>query len=363
VAHDFNNLLAPLVGYPELIKSRLPADHPAQQFCDAMVDAASKMASINEDLLALGRRGSFDQVPMELNRLVHRALDQTPLLPEGITVERELAEDLLPIRASAPQLLRVLVNLFANALEAMADSGALTVRTANVYLDTSAAGYDRIERGEYVRLDVQDTGTGIAPEIRSRIFDAFFTTKVAGRRRGSGLGLSVVQAIVEDHGALLDLQTEVGKGTTFSLYFPVARERILEATAEGVKGGTESVLIVDDDPGQREVAQEILASLGYSVDAVSSGKEAVERMRVSPADLVLVDMVMEGGIDGAETLKRIQKARPDQRAIIFSGFAESERVRAALASGAALFLRKPVTLARLAQAVRHVFDEPSRATP
>src|SRR5262249_7046760 len=159
---------------------------------------------------------------------------------------------------------------------------------------------------------------GIAPEIRDRIFDAFFTTKQAGRRRGSGLGLSVVQSIVEDHHGYLDVQSEVGVGTTFSLYLPISRATIAVAVRDGVAGGHERILIVDDDQGQREVARELLGTLGYRVDVVGSGEEALTYLHDNRADLLVLDMVMPPGIDGAETYRRVLELRPTQRAIIVS---------------------------------------------
>src|SRR5262249_45962257 len=154
---------------------------------------------INEDLLALGRRGHFHHEPIELNRVVERAVAQLLDLPGTLRLEVELAPELLPVKGASAQILRVVTNLLSNAREAMQDAGTLKITPENVSLDQPIGRYNRVDVGEYVRLDVGDTGCGIAPEIRDRIFDAFFTTKRLGRRRGSGLGLSVVQTIVQDH--------------------------------------------------------------------------------------------------------------------------------------------------------------------
>ncbi|MHB0868562.1 MAG: histidine kinase N-terminal 7TM domain-containing protein [Chloroflexota bacterium] len=356
VAHDFNNLLGPMMAYPDLIKMQLPVGHSATQYCDAMLEAAERMADINEDMMALGRRGHFDAQPVDLNRLVEQALAQIAEQPEGLAVKTELAADLLPLRASPAQLLRLISNLISNAREAMQDQGFLTVRTENVCADRPFGRYDLMEVGEYVRLGVSDTGCGIPQEIRDRIFDAFFTTKSSTRRRGCGLGLSVVQAIVEDHKGYLDLESEVGKGTTFGVYLPLSRQDSTVASREGLRGGNETVLVVDDDQLQRHVTRELLETLGYRAEVAAGGEEGVARLRQHPADLVILDMIMPGGMDGAETYRRMLETRPGQRAIILSGFSASERVQEAQRLGAGGYLRKPITLEKLARAVREELE-------
>lgn len=170
------------------------------------------------------------------------------------------------------------------------------------------------------------------------------------------MGLSVVQAIVEDHRGHLDLESEVGKGTTFSVYLPVSREELKEKGIQGLQGGSEMVLVVDDDRLQREVARELLQTLGYQVEAVASGEEALDYLQNYHVELLILDMIMPGGMDGAETYQRALELRPGQPAIVVSGFAESDRVREAQRLGAGGYLRKPVTLEELARAVREELD-------
>ncbi len=356
VAHDFNNLLTPLAGYPQLIKRRLPEGHPAVRYCDIMVESVQQMSDINEDLLALGRRGHVEQQLVDLNQLVEQSAEQFSGALDTLEVLLNLSPDLLPIKGAPAQLLRVITNLISNAREAMQDSGTLTVRTDNVYIDQPRSEYSRVEIGEYARLAVRDTGSGIPPDIRDKIFDAFFTTKVSGKRRGSGLGLSVVQAIVEDHRGYVELESQPGEGSTFTVLLPVCREPLKALPEEGLRGGTESILVVDDDLLQREVAKELLEAVGYQVETISSGEEAIAYLAEHSVDLMVIDMIMLPGIDGAETFRRVRRVRPDQKAIIVSGFAESERVREARALGAGSYVRKPITLERLARAVRDELD-------
>jgi two-component system cell cycle sensor histidine kinase/response regulator CckA len=355
VAHDFNNLLGPLVAYPELILDVLPDGHPARPLCEQMLRSAEQMASINQNLLALGRRGHVDQRPLDLNRLAAESLDGL-LAPPTLTVERRLDPELLPISGSAAQLTRVFSNLLTNARDAMADRGTLTVTTRSVYVDRPVGGYNRVEIGEYARIDVADSGPGIDPAIRDRIFDAFFTTKQGAGLRGSGLGLSIVQAVIDDHRGYVDVRSEPGRGAVFSVYLPVTRDAIEEKLDESLPTGRERVLVIDDDPMQREVALRLLERLGYTAKATGSGEAAVERLRDEQFDLLVLDMVMPPGIDGAETYRRAAELRPGIRAVVVSGFAEGDRVREAQELGAGTYVRKPVTLSQLAHAVRAELD-------
>ena len=361
VAHDFNNLLSPLVAYPELLKMQLPEGHDGARLCDTMSRAARQMADINDDLLALSRRGHIKREPTAVAPLVHQAVGQLSPFPATLVLEVDLPADLFPVDGSGAQILRVVLNLVSNAREAMGDVGILKLKAENLYVDAPVSGYEAIHVGEYVRLQVTDSGSGMSAEIRDKIFEPFFTTKSADRRRGSGLGLSVVQAIVHDHNGYLDLESQPGKGTTFSVYLPISRKAVDTDRAEEIKEGAGSVLIVDDDELQHEVAGRILRVLGYTVSVVSSGEKAVDYLREQPVDLVLLDMIMPGGWDGLDTYRKMLEVRPGQKAIIVSGYADSERVQRVQALGAGAFLRKPATMKRLAQAVRDEMED--RSTP
>ena len=355
VAHDLNNLLAPLVAYPELMRMQLPADHPFQDYCETMLRSGQQISTISTNLLALGRRGHFSQETLDLNRLIRQVVDQMSDHPDTLTVCVELAEDLLPVVGSSAQLVRVIVNLVANAREAMLEDGRLTLRTRNVYVDRPFGRQNRVAVGEYVRLEIADTGPGIPPDILSRMFEPFFSSKRADDQRGSGLGLSVVQSVVADHRGYVDVETDVGLGTTFSLYLPAARGAVLAAESDLIGGQGESVFVVDDDATQREVIGRLLRQLNYRVGVAARADEALTALRAEKVDLLILDMVMPG-IDGAELYKRALVLRPGTPAILVSGFAESRRVRLARELGAVDFLQKPLTLGKLARAVREALD-------
>jgi PAS domain S-box-containing protein len=362
VAHDFNNLLGPLVAYPELINNLLSPAHPARRYLAAMEKAAGQMSDINQQLLTLGRRGHYNHEPMDLNEVVNEAIDQIFPLPASLHVCRELSPELMNINGGKTQILRAVSNLIANARDAMHDCGKLTVKSENYYVMESFGHLVSIPRGEYVKLTIADTGSGIDAKDMPRIFDPFYTTKTTDQQRGSGLGLSIVHAVLDDHRAYADCQSQPGRGTSFFLYFPITRERKTTTDDEQLIGGEEYILLVDDDQIQREVSSELLQELGYTVQTAISGEQALEMLSKRQPDLVVLDMVMPGGMDGTDTFKCAREIYPTQKAIIVSGYAESVRATEALRLGAGGFVKKPVTMQALARAVRQVLDrEPAPA--
>ncbi|GAG24157.1 unnamed protein product, partial [marine sediment metagenome] len=242
------------------------------------------------------------------------------------------------------------MNLVSNAAEAMPGGGEMLISTESRYIDRPIRGYDEVEEGDYVVLTVSDTGVGIPTEDLERIFEPFYTKKKMGRS-GTGLGMAVVWGTVKDHNGYIDLQSIEGKGTTFTLYFPVTRKELAKDKApvsiKDYMGKGESILIVDDVKEQRDIASSILSELGYSVSSVSSGEEAVEYLKNYSADLLLLDMIMDPEIDGLETYKRILEFHPAQKAIIASGFSETDRVKEAQKLGAGKYIKKPYTLEKI----------------
>lgn len=360
VAHDFNNLLGPMIAYPELIREEMPEGHAAARYVEYIQKAAEQMTEINQQLLTLGRRGHYNQSIINLNELITSVLTQLDEPPDTLALEFRPDPSLLRIKGGGSQVFRALSNLIVNARDAMNDVGSLTIETQNVvkpsYNCDSFLLNSNLPDGEYVKVSIADTGHGIPAEIQSQIFDPFFTTKSTDKKRGSGLGLSVVHSVVEDHHGAIELDSTEDSGTTFNLYFPATRETMNEETRDKPAGGNEKILVVDDDEIQREVTSRLLTRLNYTVVTADSGEAAVEMARSESYDLVLLDMIMPDGIDGTETYRRILETNPNQRAILMSGFAESERVQNALELGASLFLRKPLNLSTLSSAIRQVLD-------
>jgi CheY-like chemotaxis protein len=237
----------------------------------------------------------------------------------------------------------------------MPNGGVVEITTSNVYLDKPIQGYDDVKEGDYVVLSVSDKGEGIPSADLKRIFEPFYTKKVMGRS-GTGLGLAVVWGTVKDHNGYINVESKEGKGTTFNLYFPITREEIssdqIRVTLSEYMGNGETILVVDDVEGQRDLAAGMLRTLNYSIASVSSGEDAVAYMKEHEVDLMVLDMIMDPGMDGLDTYKSVLEIHPKQKAIIVSGFSETDRVHAAQALGAGAYVRKPYVIQKLGLAVR-----------
>ncbi len=360
VAHDLNNILSGIVSYPELIMMGLPENSPLRKPVQTMQKSGEKAAAIVQDLLTLARRGVVSRKPVNLNDIVSEYLkspefNHLKTYYPDVHVKARLGKNLLSILGSPVHLSKTIMNLVSNAVEAMPSGGNVNITTQNRYIDRSFRGFDEVAEGDYVTLIISDTGIGIPAEDIERIFEPFYTKKVMGRS-GTGLGMAVVWGTVKDHEAFIDVQSTVGKGTKFTIYFPVTRERITtekeQIPVKDLKGNGESILVVDDAEDQREIASNILETLGYSVKTVASGEEAVEFVQQTPVDLLILDMIMDPGIDGYETYKRILGINPKQKAIIASGFSETKRVKAAQKLGAGAYVKKPYLLGKIGQAVK-----------
>ncbi|MFZ1683600.1 MAG: PAS domain S-box protein, partial [Candidatus Zixiibacteriota bacterium] len=363
VAHDFNNLLAPIIAYPEFIRPSLPEADPARSYLNAIETAANKIADINQELLTLSRRGHYTLEVLNLNPVVTQIVADLGQLPQTLVCTLDLSPELMNIRGGRAQFCRALMNIIVNARDALRDIGEIKIKSENYYVDSEIVGFGKIPRGEYVKLTISDNGCGIPESVRQRIFDPFFTTKIADKKRGTGLGLSVVDSVVRDHEGHIDLVTKEGQGTSFYLYFPVTRIIDQHPASEEDPRGTERLLVVDDDDVQRTVTSDLLNRLGYHVTCAESGETAIQLLEQLPYDLLILDMIMPGGIDGAETFRQSLAIRPGVRAIIVSGFSETDRVRVAQEFGAGPFVRKPMTRSSLARAVRSELDRAVTSMP
>lgn len=364
VAHDLNNILVGIVGYPELLLMRLPQESPLRKPILAIQKSGEKAAATVQDLLTLARRGVAVNEVVSLNHILTDYF-KTPeherlcLAHPLVKLETCLEGNLLNILGSPVHLSKTVMNLISNAMEAMPRGGLIVTSTANAYIDSPIRGYDDVEKGDYVVLTVKDTGIGISSEDIDRIFEPFYTRKVMGRS-GTGLGLAVVWGTVKDHGGYIDVQSMEGKGTTFTLYFPVTAQEPAQldhsSSAHAFHGNGERILIVDDGQEQRDIASQMLASLGYCVTAVSSGRDALEYLKSNTADLMVLDMIMPE-MDGLETYRKILELNPSQKAIVVSGYSETSRVREAQRLGAGAYIKKPFLREELAIAVRNELEK------
>ncbi|MDR3570362.1 MAG: ATP-binding protein [Syntrophobacteraceae bacterium] len=368
VAHDLNNVLGVIVGFSELLLYEEYLLDDTKSTVSEILTAGQRAAAIVRDLLTLARRGIQDRKVLNVNDILLKCLNSSEFESvvsdhPHVLVKTDLETQLLNISASSIHLEKSFLNLVLNAAEAMAGGGVLTIRTRNQYLDKPVSGYDAVKEGDYVVLMVSDTGEGIPAGDLKHIFEPFYTRKVMGRS-GTGLGLAVVWGTVKDHGGYITVQSEEGKGAAFALYFPVTRaEKMSEqgfVSAAAYTGKGETILVVDDVKEQRDLATALLTKLKYNVSSVATGEEAVDHVKQIQADLLVLDMIMDPGMDGLDTYLKVLEIRPGQKAIIVSGFAETERVARALDSGAGAYVRKPYSLDKLGLAVRKELDKPVR---
>jgi PAS domain S-box-containing protein len=369
VAHDLNNILSGIVSYPELILMTLPPDSPLRENIDIIQKSGKRAAEIVQDLLTLARRGVSISEVVNVNKIVTEYINSPEFeklhsFHSSIEIVTDLESELLNVMGSPIHLSKTVMNLVSNAAEAMPDGGRIVVRTENMYLDQPVTGYDDIEEGDYVVLSISDSGIGMVVDEIGKIFEPFYTKKVMGRS-GTGLGMTVVWGTVKDHNGYIHVESELEKGTTFKLYFPATRqEKTVAKKAKEVidyVGSGESILIVDDIKEQLEITSKILSKLGYSVKTASSGEEAIEYLTNETVDLVILDMIMTPGIDGLETYRRIIRQHPGQKAVLASGFSETDKIKEAQRLGAGSYVKKPYTIENIGLAIRAEFDKEKKA--
>lgn len=365
VAHDLNNILSGVVSYPELLLLDIPEESPLRKPLLTIQKSGQKAANIVQDLLTLARRGVSVSEVVNLNVIVNQYLTSLEFenllsVHPDVKVESDLEINLLNILGSPVHLSKTIMNLISNAAEAMPEGGTIHISTQSLYLDKPINGYDTIDAGEYVCLTIADTGTGISSSEIDKIFEPFYTKKVMDKS-GTGLGMAVVWGTVKDHHGYIDVNSTLGKGTSFILYFPVTRQKLQESSTsfnmQDFRGNGESILVIDDVEEQRKIASGILKKMGYKVISLASGEEAILYMQENSADLLILDMIMDPGIDGLETFKRIHQMHPQQKAIIASGYSESEKVKKAQEMGAGIYLKKPYSLEKIGMAVRSALNK------
>ncbi len=364
VAHDLNNILSGVVSYPDLLLMQIPEDSSLRPALLSIKSSGERSAAVVQDLLALARRGGVCDAVLDCNEIVaqyEKSLECNWLKSHHPHVHLAtcLDPDLMPIKGSAVHLGKALMNLVTNAFEAMEKAGTVTVATKNLHLHRLYKGYEVIPAGNYAVLSVADKGPGIDRRHLESIFEPFYTKKTLGRS-GTGLGLAVVWGTVKDHGGYIDVSSHDDAGTIFRIFFPVTNDPLLPKTRavsiESCRSKGETILVVDDIEEQRELAKTILSRLGYTVYTADGGREAVEYCQANRPDLVILDMIMEPGMDGLETYRQIITHQPGLKAIITSGFSETDRVSQAMSSGVGAFVRKPYLAATLGQAVRRELD-------
>ena len=364
---DLAAIIAPLAQHVGPLRELLPADGPARGWLAEIEEAGRKAAAVIQDLQAIGRGHAHEQAEVNLNHVIDHFMKSADFqaLKKGhpkVRFEIEAAPMLPPI-LGAPGLLGILLgHLVTHACEAMPGGGIVTVHTTSGHLDRPVGRYGSGQPGDYCSLRVSDTGPGLAPEDVERIFEPFYVRTAMGRRLLSGLGMTLVYRVVEEHHGYIDVLTRTGQGTSFTACFPVAAAGGATLELKGDYSGQETVLVVDDYEEQRQAASEILRDLGYRVFTASSGREAIKLFESATRnggeriDLVVLDLVLGDDYDGVETYKSLIAINPGQKAILVSGFADIARIVEARKLGLRQCLQKPYAREPLGKAVRTELD-------
>ncbi|MDQ7785429.1 MAG: PAS domain S-box protein [Desulfomonilaceae bacterium] len=357
VAHDFNNLLTAMIGYSDLLAKELPDGAPYMDRVIGIRNAARSAAGLTQQLLAFSRKQVLDVKVMDLNELIAGLEGMLRrLIGEDVDLTTSYGSSLGFVKADPGQVEQVLVNLTVNSRDAMPEGGTLTIETANVFLDDNyAESHAEVRPGPYVMAAVSDNGTGIEPELLTRVFDPFFTTKKQGS--GTGLGLSTVYGIVKQHSGHVSVYSEKNAGTTFKVYLPRvdgdAERRPRPTVPAEVRGGVETILVVEDEETVRNLVSEALEELGYTVVRVGSPEEAIRTSadHPGPIHLLLTDVVLPQ-MDGKSLFEFLAPSRPDMKVLYISGYTENFIVRRGVLEPGIHFLQKPFTVDDLARKVR-----------
>jgi len=359
IAHDFNNLLMGVQGNVSLMLMDLDPEHPHSQRLENIEKQIQSGARLTSHLLAYARKGKYEVKPVDLNEIVEATAYTFGRTKKEITIHRELFKEPFAIEADPRQIEQVLFNLFVNASDAMPSGGDLLLRTTNATHNDIKGKLYNPKPGNYVLLEVGDTGIGMDEDTMERIFDPFFTTKEMGR--GTGLGLASAYGIVKGHGGYIEIDSKKGEGTTFNIYLPASEKQVESAvkTAGEFMRGAETVLLVDDEAAVLEVGVELLKVMGYQALTARDGKEAlaVYETHGSDIDIILLDMVMPN-MGGGEAYDRMKEINPKIKVLLSSGYSIDGRAQEILDRGCNGFIQKPFNMKQLSARLREILDAP-----
>jgi two-component system, cell cycle sensor histidine kinase and response regulator CckA len=358
IAHDFNNILMGIQGYASLIMLDVDPHDRQYERLKRIQEQVRSAAELTGQLLGFARGGKYVTKPVNLNELIEKTSTMFGRTKKEVAIHCKYESNIWAVEADRGQIEQVLLNLYLNAWQAMPQGGDLSLETGNATIGESHETAYPMAPGRYVRVSVSDTGLGMDESTRERVFEPFFTTKELGR--GTGLGLAMVYGIVKNHNGYIDVTSEPRKGTTFALYFPASGKNLVKEMPEsaGIMKGTETILVVDDEPDILTVSKEILEALGYTVHGAKSGAEAVAlygEMKGS-ISLVIVDMIMPG-LSGSETFDRIRELNPSAKIILSSGYSLDGQAQQIMNKGCDGFIQKPFDIALMSRKIRELLDK------
>jgi len=360
VAHDLNNILSGVVGYPDILLATLPEDSNLRQPLENIRNSGRRAAEVVEDLLTIARSSANPREIANLNMIILQYLDSLEFqrlksVYPNVSFSLDCSENLYNIRCSVSHIKKCLTNLIMNGVESIGDTGRLCISTRSQDIEQDErSGVQVIKKGRYAVLSVDDNGHGIEDKHLAHIFEPFYSRKKM-EFSGSGLGLTVVWNAIQEHGGAIRVNSN-SEGTTFELLFPATMDELPEQQIaiplEHLFGNQETIMVVDDEELLLDVARDMLTTLNYKVVTKKSGEDAITYLRKADVDLIILDMIMEPGMSGQQTFEEILHIRPEQRAIIASGFAKNKDVKLVLDRGAGSFLRKPYTTIALGKAIK-----------
>jgi two-component system cell cycle sensor histidine kinase/response regulator CckA len=359
IAHDFNNLLTVILGYSQLLIGELDLHDPRRAEVVEIHRAGESAAALTRQLLAFSRKQIIAPTVLDMNAVIGNLRGMLRrLIGEDVQIIFDLSRDPMLVLADGGQLEQIVMNLSVNARDAMPSGGTLTITTRRVHFDEQyASSHVSVEPGSYVSLTVSDTGIGMSAETQARVFEPFFTTKAAGK--GTGLGLATVHGIVLRGGGSLAIDSEVGRGTSLSVYLPSAAAGVVVADASvstDARTTGQTILVVEDAEGLGELTRRMLELQGYKVLLAGQASEALELFERHPhIDVILTDVVMPGG-SGPELITRLTGRRPEMKVIYMSGYTDDAIAQRGVLDPEIAFLHKPYTMETLARKLREVLD-------
>ncbi|MCJ7617194.1 MAG: response regulator [Desulfobacterales bacterium] len=359
IAHDFNNLLMGILGHASLMLLHTAPDHPHFERLKSIEDIVQTGANLSKQLLGFARGGKYEAIPTDLNELIKQSSEMFGLTQKNIEVNIKYQKDIWPVNVDQGQINQAMLNIYVNAWHAMPDGGHIYISTSNVKLDESYIKPFNVKPGNYVKISLTDTGTGMDKATQKRIFEPFFTTRKTGQ--GTGLGLASTYGIIKNHEGFINVYSEKGKGTTFNIYFPASDQKvsITKKTAAGeFSKDTGTVLIVDDENRVLEIGRDMLREMGYNVLSAESGEEAIKiyMEHKNNIDLVIVDIIMPQ-MDGGKVFDRMKEINPNVRVLISSGYSINGKASEILERGCNGFIQKPFNLSDLSQKIREIIGK------
>ncbi len=356
IAHDFNNILMGIQGNASLMLLKIESDHPNYEKIKNIEKYVQNGTELTKQLLGFARRGKYLIKATNLNEIIEKSSSLFARTKKEIQVHTDLHEDLWTAEVDRGQIGQVLLNLYVNAWQAMSNGGDLYLHTANAILDRSYVKPYKVEPGRYVKISVSDTGVGIDKETQERIFEPFFTTKEMGR--GTGLGLASVYGIIKSHGGYINVYSEKGRGTIFTIYLPASETKVPkenETASAAIIKGSGTILLIDDEKMILDVGIELLEELGYQVQSAMRGQDAIDVFQRDRGkiDLIIMDMIMPG-MSGGETFDRLKKIDPDIKVLLSSGYSINSQAAKILQRGCDGFIQKPFNMNQLAEKVQGI---------